>query len=75
MPCAKQTTPVFSIYDDHDFGNGGVRPAEMLIGLSVSALVGYACIHFFLRFIARIGFLPFTIYRIALAAVILLVFI
>ncbi|MCS6947855.1 MAG: undecaprenyl-diphosphate phosphatase [Steroidobacteraceae bacterium] len=47
---------------------------EMLIGVSVSAVVGYACIHYFLRFIARIGFAPFMWYRLALAAVVLAVF-
>ncbi len=52
-----------------------VQLTEILIGMGVSALVGYACIHFFLRFIARIGFLPFTIYRLLLAAFIVWVFI
>ena len=32
------------------------------------------CIAFFLRFIARIGFLPFAIYRLLLAGFIVLVF-
>jgi len=52
-----------------------VQLTEILIGMGVSAVVGYACIHFFLRFIARIGFLPFTIYRLLLAAFIVWVFI
>jgi undecaprenyl-diphosphatase len=51
-----------------------IAPRDMMIGLVVSAFVGYACIHWFLRFIARIGFLPFTLYRLALAAVIVLTF-
>jgi undecaprenyl-diphosphatase len=51
-----------------------VEPADMLIGVGVSALVGYACIAFFLRYIPRIGFLPFTLYRLLLAAVVVAVF-
>ena len=42
--------------------------------MAVSAVVGYFCIAFFLRFIARIGFLPFAIYRLLLAGFIVLVF-
>lgn len=51
-----------------------VPMAEMLLGLVVSAVVGYFCIHYFLRFIARIGFLPFTVYRLLLAGFIVLLF-
>jgi undecaprenyl-diphosphatase len=51
-----------------------VAPAEMLIGIVVSAIVGYACIAYFLKYIPRIGFLPFTIYRLLLAAVVVAVF-
>jgi undecaprenyl-diphosphatase len=39
-----------------------------------AALSGIACIHFLIYFIERIGLLPFTIYRLALAAVIVAVF-
>ena len=46
----------------------------MSVGLLFSALSGVACIHFMIRFIERIGLLPFTIYRLLLALVILLVF-
>jgi undecaprenyl-diphosphatase len=46
----------------------------MLIGVVVSALVGFACIHYFLRFIAKIGFAPFMVYRLVLAAVVVAVF-
>ena len=42
----------------------------MVIGVTCSALVGLACIHFLMRYIERIGLLPFAIYRLALAAVI-----
>ena len=39
----------------------------------MSAIVAYASIDFFMRFVSRIGLLPFAIYRLALAAVILYV--
>lgn len=48
--------------------------AEMLIGVAVSAVVGYACVHYFLRFIARIGFAPFLVYRLLLAGFIVVLF-
>ena len=37
-----------------------------ILGLFVSFVVDYATIDFFIRFINRIGFLPFILYRIAL---------
>jgi undecaprenyl-diphosphatase len=40
-----------------------------LLGLTVSFVVAYATIDFFIRFINRIGFLPFIVYRIALGIV------
>jgi undecaprenyl-diphosphatase len=65
-------------YEAFEFATGRVRdefePLEVLTGVVVAAAVGYACIHYFLRFIARIGFLPFALYRLALAAIIVLMF-
>ena len=46
----------------------------ILTGMLFAALSGIACIHLLIRFIERIGLLPFTIYRLALAAVIVAVF-
>jgi len=43
------------------------------LGAAVSAIVAYLSIEFFMRFVSRIGLLPFAIYRVALAAVILYV--
>lgn len=40
----------------------------------LSALIAYLCIHYFLRFIAHVGFMPFVIYRVLLGAVLLLFF-
>ncbi len=41
--------------------------------VGLSALTAWACIHYFLAFIERIGMWPFVIYRLLLGAVILLV--
>jgi undecaprenyl-diphosphatase len=46
----------------------------ILTGMLFAALSGLACIHFLIRFIERIGLLPFTLYRLALAAVIVALF-
>jgi len=46
----------------------------IVTGMLFAALSGIACIHFLIRFIERIGLLPFTIYRLTLAAVIVAVF-
>ncbi len=43
---------------------------SMAIGVAFSALSGIACIHLLIRFIERIGLLPFTIYRLAIAVLI-----
>jgi undecaprenyl-diphosphatase len=46
----------------------------MVVGIVFAALSGIACIHFLIGFLGRIGLLPFTIYRLLLAAVIVVVF-
>ncbi len=65
-------------YEGFKFATGAassnVPITEILIGMGVSAVVGYACIHWLLRVISKIGFLPFTLYRLALAAFIVVVF-
>jgi undecaprenyl-diphosphatase len=43
----------------------------LLIGFVVAAISTYACIHYFLAFIRRIGMQPFVAYRIILGLVIL----
>ena len=45
-----------------------------LFGVAVSAVVGFLTIHYFLRFIQKVGLWPFFIYRIALGALILFYF-
>ncbi len=47
--------------------------AELGIAAAVSAIVAYLSIDFFMRFVSRIGLLPFALYRLALAAVIVFV--
>jgi undecaprenyl-diphosphatase len=46
----------------------------MGLGALFAALSGYACIHVLIRFIEKIGMLPFTLYRLLLALVIVVVF-
>jgi len=47
---------------------------QLAIGVLVSAVVAYLSIDLFMRFVSRIGLLPFAIYRLVLAAAILYVF-
>jgi len=42
-------------------------------GVLVSALVSFSCIHYFLKLIERMGFMPFVIYRVLLGVVLLFV--
>lgn len=47
----------------------GLQSTELgmlLYATILSGLVAYACIHFFLQMIGRLGFLPFVIYRVIL---------
>lgn len=45
----------------------------VFLGIVLAALSGFLCIHFLLRFIQKIGMLPFTVYRLLLAGVIVYV--
>ncbi len=47
---------------------------DLLIGAAVSAVSAYACIHFFLKLLDRIGMLPFVIYRLLLGAMLFALF-
>ena len=44
------------------------------LGVVVSAVTGYASIHVLLKFIERVGLLPFTLYRLLIAGLIVLHF-
>jgi undecaprenyl-diphosphatase len=46
----------------------------MFVGIVLSGVAAYLCIHYFLAFIRRIGMQPFVIYRIVLGLVLLYVF-
>lgn len=48
--------------------------AQMGLGVVLSAVSAFLCIHFFLRLLDRIGFMPFVLYRFALGAVLFVVF-
>ncbi|RMH15771.1 MAG: undecaprenyl-diphosphate phosphatase [Gammaproteobacteria bacterium] len=45
---------------------------DLMLGFVLSAVSGYACIHYFLGFIERMGWVPFVAYRIGLGFMLLL---
>lgn len=45
----------------------------LALGITLSTLSAYFCIHFFLKLIEKIGMMPFVLYRIALAIVLVLI--
>ena len=51
--------------------SGSVDTRAIVLGLAVSAVTGFACIHYFLKWLTRFGMLPYVIYRLALGAVLL----
>jgi len=65
-----------TLYSLYGLLNSSIAVAwgQLAIGVLVSAIVAYLSIEFFMRFVSRIGLLPFAIYRLILAAVILYVF-
>jgi undecaprenyl-diphosphatase len=51
---------------------GNTAPVDtraMLLGLVLSAVTGFACIHYFLKWLTRYGVLPYVLYRLVLGAV------
>jgi len=46
-----------------------IQWGQLLVGVAVSAITAYVCIHFFLKLLERIGMLPFVIYRFVLGAI------
>lgn len=55
-------------------GNAHLSWQSLLLGAATSGVTAYLCIHFFLRLLDRIGFLPFVAYRLVLGLVLLAVF-
>ena len=51
-----------------------VNWTEILLGVFLSGLVAYVCIHFFLKLLERVGMMPFVIYRFILGIVLILMF-
>jgi len=54
-----------------EVSNNSVALPELLIGFTLSAVSAYLCIHYFLKFLDRIGMGPFVIYRILLGLILL----
>lgn len=48
--------------------------ADILVGMAVSAVSAYLCIHWFLKLLDRVGMLPFVIYRLVLGALLFALF-
>jgi len=56
---------------------GSTAPVDwttLLIGTVIAAISAFACIHYFLAYINRMGMTPFVIYRLLLGALLLWVF-
>jgi undecaprenyl-diphosphatase len=47
---------------------------DILVGIAVSGVSAYLCIHYFLKLLDRIGMLPFMIYRLVLGMVLFALF-
>lgn len=56
-------------------GQPDINWSELLYAMAMSALTALACIHFFLKFIGALGFLPFVIYRLLLGTFLLFFFV
>jgi len=54
-------------------GSEAIAWGILAVGALISALVAYLSIEFFMRFVNAIGLVPFAIYRLILAGVILYV--
>lgn len=52
-----------------------VNWSEILLGVALSGIIAYACIHVFLKLLERVGMMPFVIYRFALGIVLIVMFI
>ena len=52
----------------------GVDWSALLIGVLASGVSAYLCIHYFLKLLDRIGFMPFVYYRVVLGVLLLVLF-
>lgn len=56
-------------------GTAGPVPwTDMLVGVAVSGVSAYFCIHYFLKLLDRIGMMPFVAYRLVLGIVLFAMF-
>lgn len=64
-------------YEGYKIFSSGVLISTtlMLVGMLVSSITAYACIHFFMQFIQRIGMLPFVLYRFLLGGFLIVMFV
>lgn len=53
---------------------GSIKWSVLAGGVTSSVVVGFLCIRYFLRYVQKNGFLPFVIYRIVLALIVLLLY-
>jgi len=63
---------IFELKDAVKAGQGGASPFALLLATIVSFAVGYACIAFLMRFLRTRTTYIFSIYRIVLAATVLI---
>ncbi|MFU8769018.1 MAG: undecaprenyl-diphosphate phosphatase [Desulfotignum sp.] len=52
----------------------GVDWVPLVLGMLISSITAFTCIHYFLAFIRRIGMQPFVIYRIVLGGLLLILY-
>lgn len=52
----------------------GVDWVSLVLGMFISGITAFTCIHYFLAFIRRIGMQPFVIYRILLGCLLLILY-
>ena len=50
---------------------GPIDMRALVLGLVLSAVTGFVCIHYFLKWLTRFGMLPYVLYRLVLGAVLL----
>jgi undecaprenyl-diphosphatase len=55
-------------YADH---TGPIDTRALVVGLAIAAITGFACIHYFLKWLTRFGMLPYVLYRLVLGTVLL----
>ena len=49
---------------------GAIDLGILFLGAAMSAIIAFLCMHWFMRFVERVGMMPFVIYRILLSIVI-----